>query len=464
MWLINTVTYALKYFSDPPLWVNEHGYAILSHCWDDNEITFADMQDLDRAKTLPGWRKVENACAAARRYHNPVTRKPIEWLWDDTCCIDKSSSAELSEAINSMFEWYNLATISLVYLGDVLREEDRQASGSTFRGSRWHTRGWTLQELVAANAHSVFLAKDWSEIGRSRELAPLLEEITGVDRVIFTVPDWSCHMTDVYNKSVARRMSWAAGRVTTRPEDRAYSLMGIFNVHMPIIYGEGEESAFHRLQFEIIQKSPDHSIFVFGTSLEQPPSTPKPRFHHYETQKAYTDVNAVSLLASSPDAFKSSADVEAIPVAALPRYLNLPPASEPHYTRTNLGIRIQLPIVRIDRKRAIYWALLAARPSRGSPELVGLILGQPSWDDHGDATYYRLAMYETVAMSRVVSDDDPDPYKFLHHITMDTSCASALVPVHTEGVFENLLPFCRVLAVHELKWEMTILYIPIILV
>ncbi|KAI0665716.1 hypothetical protein C8Q78DRAFT_1083791 [Trametes maxima] len=259
-------------------------------------------------------------------------------------------------------------------------------------------------------------------------------------------------------------MSWAARRVTTRPEDRAYSLMGIFNVHMPIIYGEGEESAFHRLQFEIIQKSPDLSIFVFGTPLEQPPPVPKPRFHYYETQETYADVNLVPLLAPSPDAFKNSADVEAIPVAALPRCLHLPPASEPHYTKTNLGIRIQLPIVRIDRKRAIYWALLAARPSRGSPELVGLILGQPSSGDDGDSTYHCLAMYETVAMSRVVRDDDPDPYTFLHNIIMDTSCASALVPVHTKGVFEDHLPFCGVSAVDELEWEMKILYIPITLV
>ncbi|EIW58122.1 uncharacterized protein TRAVEDRAFT_124208, partial [Trametes versicolor FP-101664 SS1] len=161
-------------------------------------------------------------------------------VWNDACCIDKSSSAELTEAINSMFQWYRLADVCYVYLADL---PDTNASGVAFEQSKWHRRGWTLQELIAPK-RVVFLNQAWCAIGTKFALAPVLENITDID---FDVLTGRAALDSV---SVARRMSWAARRETTRVEDRAYSLMGIFGVHMPTIYGEGS-NAFLRLQEEI---------------------------------------------------------------------------------------------------------------------------------------------------------------------------------------------------------------------
>ena len=149
MRLLNTETYELHTFPSadhtPP-------YAILSHCCQDatGEVTFADIQHLPRARTMSGWSKIENACAVARRRHH------CEWLWIDTCCIDKGSSAELSEAINSMFAWYLRCNVCLAYLSDVPTCENPAECNAYLRASRWFTRGWTLQELIAPARNVVF--------------------------------------------------------------------------------------------------------------------------------------------------------------------------------------------------------------------------------------------------------------------------------------------------------------------
>ncbi|RMX86972.1 hypothetical protein D0869_02689 [Hortaea werneckii] len=109
MWLLNAKTYALKFFhtakTAPP-------YAILSHTWEDDEVLFKDMDDLEKAKAKSGWQKIEYICRQA-------LEDGLQWAWVDTCCIDKSSSAELSEAINSMFKWHECSTVCYVYLCDV---------------------------------------------------------------------------------------------------------------------------------------------------------------------------------------------------------------------------------------------------------------------------------------------------------------------------------------------------------
>ncbi|EJF57397.1 hypothetical protein DICSQDRAFT_69605, partial [Dichomitus squalens LYAD-421 SS1] len=175
----------------------------------------------------------------------------------DTCCIDKSSSAELSEAINSMFYWYRDADVCHVYLFDV-DDDDPQMPSSTFRSSRWHTRGWTLQELIAPR-YVIFLSKSWHTIGTKVSLANVLTEITGIDLDVLLqrAPDCLHART-----SIARRMSWASKRETTRIEDRAYSLLGLFGISMLIIYGEGSD-AFQRLQKEILKREKDQSIFAW---------------------------------------------------------------------------------------------------------------------------------------------------------------------------------------------------------
>ncbi|EIW51976.1 uncharacterized protein TRAVEDRAFT_86572, partial [Trametes versicolor FP-101664 SS1] len=176
-------------------------------------------------------------------------------VWIDSCCIDKASSSELSEAINSMFEWYSEADVCYAYLADVPDDEDPRLLDSVFRESRWHRRGWTLQELIAPE-RVIFLSCTWRFLGTKTGLASTLEQITNVDFAILT------GRTTLTSISVAKRMSWAATRWTTRVEDRAYSLLGLFGVHMSPIYGEGA-NAFLRLQEEIIKTIPDQSIFAW---------------------------------------------------------------------------------------------------------------------------------------------------------------------------------------------------------
>lgn len=318
-----------------------------------------------RVRRKAGFAKVVGACSRA-------ARDGFDYIWIDTCCIDKSSSAELSEAINSMFKWYAQAEVCYAYLVDVDLEEVRAAAASAMqngvgstaaarkrpgagrnrctmggdgggggggpcpfkerlKASRWFTRGWTLQELVAPE-RVVFLARGWETVGERAELAPLLSQITGIDlavlsrnglhgnggrtagfavatlgaKAVSVVADGNSAMTQedsaidrhkpgdkdsdaeadaaweeplacthsfVHSNgsctycgiavsldaimagfSVATKMSWAASRRTTREEDAAYCLLGLFGIHMPLLYGEGGARAFLRLQEEIIKR------------------------------------------------------------------------------------------------------------------------------------------------------------------------------------------------------------------
>ncbi|KAI9568213.1 heterokaryon incompatibility protein-domain-containing protein, partial [Boletus coccyginus] len=254
MWLLDAKTLRLRAFpGELPGWrpgprpgQTPH-YAILSHCWREEEVLFQDIQDLDRARGMAGFTKIKHCCEQSLKIG-------YKWVWVDTCCIDKSSSAELSEAINSMFKWYGHAGTCLVYLDDV-DHGDPHRQDSLFRKGRWFTRGWTLQELLASK-RLVFFSKDWSFLGTKGSLLTLLSAITKIP------VDALSHNSSFSSFSVAQRMSWAAGRQTTRIEDQAYSLMGLFDIFMPIIYGEGS-SAFRRLQLEIIQRSSDQTIFAW---------------------------------------------------------------------------------------------------------------------------------------------------------------------------------------------------------
>ena len=241
MRLLHTETKELESFDNDILTPD---YAILSHRWLDGEITFQDMSRLDVTE-IQGYAKLSSACYTARSMG-------LSYLWMDTCCIDKSSSSELSEAINSMHAWYKRAIVCIVYLDDVKKSRWAQE----FRQSLWFTRGWTLQELIAPSS-VLFLDHHWQVIGFKADLTTLIAEITGVHEDVLRTGN-------VESMSVAARMSWASGRSTTRVEDSAYSLMGIFGVNMPTIYGEGRR-ALMRLQEEIMKNSNDQSIFAWGT-------------------------------------------------------------------------------------------------------------------------------------------------------------------------------------------------------
>ena len=185
----------------------------------------------------------------------------IDWVWIDTCCIDKKSSAELSEAINSMYRWYERAEVCYAYLSDVrCANIHLQSSRAEFRNSVWFTRGWTLQELLAPSK-VIFVNYEWEFIRTKYGLSSDISVATGID------PQYLRGI--ISRASVATEMSWISKRTTTRLEDMAYCLLGIFDVNMSLLYGEGRK-AFYRLQLEIINKSDDESIFAWTTRTQEP--------------------------------------------------------------------------------------------------------------------------------------------------------------------------------------------------
>lgn len=221
---------------------NLPAYAILSHTWgnDDEEVTFEDIQaGPDQAKAKAGYRKIE-FCGRQAADHG------LFHFWVDTCCINKSSHAELSEAINSMFAWYRNAAKCYVYLADVSMNSCGDID-QAFEKSRWFTRGWTLQELIAPSSVEFYLS-DGMPFGNKESQEQRLLNITGI-------PLAALRGDPLNSFSVAERRTWAERRTTTKPEDRAYCLLGIFGVFMLPIYGEGTEYAFYRLEDEIKKRA-----------------------------------------------------------------------------------------------------------------------------------------------------------------------------------------------------------------
>jgi hypothetical protein len=256
MRLINTSTRSFEEF----ITRNIPAYAILSHTWRDEEVTYKDYIE-GRYATMHGFKKIEMTCQLAKH-------AGIRYCWIDTCCIDKSSSAELTEAINSMYAWYRNAHRCYTYLEDLLSGVDVSGelpncrwyvcsshAGSVYVLTCRFTRGWTLQELIAPR-NVEFYDCVWNRVGDKQQLATLLSSITGIEEGILR-KEYGLDLVPV-----AVRMSWAAKRHTTRMEDTAYCLLGIFNVNLPLLYGE-QEKAFQRLQEEIIRSTPDLSIFAW---------------------------------------------------------------------------------------------------------------------------------------------------------------------------------------------------------
>ena len=282
-------------------------YAILSHRWETEEFAFDDLRHGIGWEKV-GYKKVQRCGLQARK-------DGLEYFWVDTCCIDKSSSAELSEAINSMFEWYKQSTVCYVYLSDVGVE----AFNETFRASRWFKRGWTLQELIAPRTVRFFDLK-WIEVGSRTDLCGVIASITSISENVLQRPD------TLLSCSIAQRMSWAAGRETTRLEDMAYSLLGIFEIHMPLLYGE-RMGAFIRLQEEIIKNSTDDSIFAWGLNTQLFNTTDLP---DKVTKELRGMGSSRGLLALSPEDFKNCGTIRC----------NVHPSSA--YTMSNCGLDIQL--------------------------------------------------------------------------------------------------------------------------
>ncbi|KAF4879951.1 Vegetative incompatibility protein HET-E-1 [Colletotrichum siamense] len=318
MFLLNTKTLHLESIKDP----SKERYAILSHTWGENEVSFKDLQNFSRAKTQAGFAKINRTCELA-------LERGLEYAWVDTCCINKDSSAELSEAINSMFSWYQRAAVCFVWLEDLApfheatepspSSENLTSSGhqklydiSELGSSRWFSRGWTLQELIAPREVEFYDA-DWNLRFTKTERTADLSRITGIDEDVLGMRK---QLKDVL---VGVRMSWAADRETTRSEDLAYCLLGIFDINMPMLYGEGHK-AFQRLQEHIVGQYRDDSLFAWQS--RSPP-----------------DQTYRGVFARSPEEFKACSKLR-----TGGRFM----FSTPGFSLTNKGIKFSTQALKLD--------------------------------------------------------------------------------------------------------------------
>ncbi|KAM3532251.1 hypothetical protein NHJ13051_000237 [Beauveria bassiana] len=299
-------------------------YAATEYKWGNEEVTLQDLESGQVAEKV-GFEKVLRFCYRAKHDGFP-------YAWIDTCCIDKASSAELSEAINSMYQWYFDADRCYAYLADV------PSLKATFQESEWFERGFTLQELLAP-VEVYFLDDQWNDIGTKTSLRNAVSFRTGVPSDILS------GIADIDTASIAQRMSWAASRKTSRLEDRAYCLMGIFGVNMPLIYGEGER-AFTRLQEEIMKISDDQSIFAWESS---------------DTR--------TGLLATSPAAFARSKNI--VP-------LKRPDTPSSQLTVTSRGIHLDIHFIATSPRR-VGLAVLHCVEDDGTPKQIGVYVKDLFW-------------------------------------------------------------------------------------
>ncbi|KAL4070150.1 hypothetical protein V8B97DRAFT_537929 [Scleroderma yunnanense] len=345
-------------------------YAILSHRWIGKEVDYKETTKLARMKEhdqkavrdCDGYKKILASCEKAKR-------DGYEWLWVDTCCIDKRSNTELSEAINSMYRWYQNSKVCYAYLHDVTSTSlPKRSNDSMYPNSsgwpEWFSRGWTLQEMIASS-NVQFFNKDWQPMGDKKTHANTLSKITRVPAHILVdgLPS--------NRPCVAQIMSWAANRKTTRVEDKAYSLMGLLDVNMPMLYGEGKK-AFHRLQLEIIRMSSDQSIFAWG--------------HHGNERPG-------SILADDPSFFWDCNQMELMDhnefIQSMNEYYipedDLSSISEDQFgvfPITNRGIQIWMLLCPLDDSDSVFHAWL---PCRSPPSDLPVRITLALWNSN----YYR---------------------------------------------------------------------------
>lgn len=343
MRLLNAKTLALESFHGD----NVPSYAILSHTWGDEEVSLQDLESGKFRIEGEGFLKIRWTCQQA-------LDDTFTYCWVDTCCIDKTSSAELSEAINSMYEWYAKASVCYAYLANFQSPprwllcprcqewstgDKHSCSGFTtyyskpvwfvleFGKSRWWRRGWTLQELVAPR-ELIFFGSEWTQLGSRKDLQELVREASRIETKYLN------HISPLSEASIARRMSWAARRETSRKEDEAYCLLGVFEVNMPLLYGEGQK-AFLRLQEEIIKTSTDQSIFSWEWS---PPEMTLEHSEDYERHALQAPI-----LAISPRQFWEHNGITLHEI--------LYPSAA--YEMNNAGLRINLPVLQMTEQHFV---------------------------------------------------------------------------------------------------------------
>ncbi|KAK7747183.1 hypothetical protein SLS62_009125 [Diatrype stigma] len=421
MRLLNVHTRQLEEFTGMP-----PSYAILSHTWTSEEVSFQDYTSIisqgqgcekTQASLLAkrkGRAKIEGLCAQ-------TVRDGYKYAWIDTCCIDKSSSAELSEAINSMYAWYRGAQKCYVYLEDVAsgsgsaptstctkggrdsegddtddkdkdkdkdkdtndNDSDRFQPHSSFRRARWFTRGWTLQELLAP-VELEFYDGRWRYLfvidrrarrcerwagSRERDRSSehhirLLAEITRIPEDVLLR---GTAVATGAGTCVAARLAWAANRTTSRVEDMAYCLLGLLEVNMPLLYGEGDR-AFLRLQHAIIGARDDSSLLAWGYGL----------LTSSDRNRTYTNR---SVLARSPAAFSQCRDFRALPGHRIEDLMGGASGPFPS-TMTNVGLQVVLPIISIDPANRVALGVLNHAPDEDHLVVVPLVYTGPLGKGH----------------------------------------------------------------------------------
>ena len=381
-------------------------YVILSHRWiDPTEVDFEELVNLarmdkaerDEVRRRLGYKKIFDSCQQAQK-------DGYEWVWVDTCCIDKRSSAELSEAINSMYRWYGNAGICYTYLHDVddpffpIRQDNKKYPKSN-GWPEWFSRGWTLQEMIAPR-NLQFFNKDWQPIGDKKRLAQTLGWITEVPEHILA------DGLEGNRPCVAQIISWAAKRTTTRVEDRAYSLMGLLDVNMPMLYGEGKK-AFRRLQLEIIRSSNDQSIFAWGT--------------HRKARMG-------SILADDPSDFVNCSDMKLMDHDEVTK--ELPSLSSTNadcfdvFPVTNRGIQIWIPLRRYRDSNSVFRAYLPFRNNFGIQVFIDLVL----WNSN----YYRY-----LSTGQAASEDSPAEFRQVYLRYQDIPNHTVTFDIDDSGIIEN---------------------------
>ncbi|KAI1361230.1 HET domain protein [Xylaria arbuscula] len=352
MRLINVQTLALEEVM--LVTPGDFDYAILSHTWGDDEVTYQDMANSDRYTcSKPGFLKIAKTCEFARR-------DGIKYAWVDTCCIDKTSSAELTEAINSMFNWYRDAKVCYAWLED-LPPQSEEPIWSSLRKCRWLTRGWTLQELLAPRRVE-FYDSQWDFRGTKADLKTLIADASRIESDVLENPN------TIFRLPIAQRMSWAARRETTRLEDMAYCLIGIFEVNMPMLYGEGGERAFLRLQEQIVKETNDLSIFAWKAI---PAESQKYRGIFARSPAEFRDCHALRLIDD--------------------------PVFSPEFTLSNKGLRITTDLVSAMEDGAYLLKLNCKNGALGHPLSIWI-------HHHGGEVYSRIRAHE---LGSVLLDDRP---------------------------------------------------------
>ncbi|KAK2757296.1 hypothetical protein FQN54_004810 [Arachnomyces sp. PD_36] len=351
-------------------------YAILSHTWgaDGDEVIYTDILEGKARSRVTYENKIAFTCRRA-------VADGFRYVWIDTCCIDKSSSAELSEAINSMFNWYRHSAVCYALLSDVPSTSEINSYNSAFARSRWFTRGFTLQELLAP-PDVVFYSEDWIELGTKASLGDTLATITKIDMAVL-IGDRPIEAT-----SIANRMGWAANRVTKRPEDIAYCLMGIFSVNMPLLYGEGSK-AFIRLQEEIMKTSTDYSLFAWF-------------------DETAPDDELKGVLARSPSMFSRTSAICPF----------VPSGKREPYSMTNMGLSIQLPVSELADSEGIFVACIhCPTPDASEGTMFGIYLKKLDTAKNDRrfsrvraATYYSLSVYEHSSKMDIYLSIYPTPW------------------------------------------------------